>query len=115
MAPTEGRVARPERRWGCRRGTPNWTQSNQWTWTDSDHKDRYHLLVPGTRSSWVGCIAVQPHWSGVELVLRVESTLSTPTQCRSRTRNNASTAASHITIHGLFCMAAYSYLSAYAN
>jgi len=23
MAPTEGRVARPERRWGCRRGTPS--------------------------------------------------------------------------------------------
>jgi len=22
MAPTEGRVARPERRWDCRRGTP---------------------------------------------------------------------------------------------
>jgi len=22
MAPTEDRVARPERRWGCRRGTP---------------------------------------------------------------------------------------------
>jgi len=22
MAPTEGRVARPERRWGCSRGTP---------------------------------------------------------------------------------------------
>jgi len=22
MAPTEGRVARPKRRWGCRRGTP---------------------------------------------------------------------------------------------
>jgi len=22
MAPTEGRVARPERRWGCRRGIP---------------------------------------------------------------------------------------------
>jgi len=22
MAQTEGRVARPERRWGCRRGTP---------------------------------------------------------------------------------------------
>jgi len=22
MATTEGRVARPERRWGCRRGTP---------------------------------------------------------------------------------------------
>jgi len=22
MAPTEGRVAKPERRWGCRRGTP---------------------------------------------------------------------------------------------
>jgi len=22
MAPTESRVARPERRWGCRRGTP---------------------------------------------------------------------------------------------
>jgi len=22
MAPTEGRVARPERQWGCRRGTP---------------------------------------------------------------------------------------------
>jgi len=22
MAPTEGRVARPERRWGCRRSTP---------------------------------------------------------------------------------------------
>jgi len=28
MAPTEGRVARPERRWGCRRGTPeNHTQA----------------------------------------------------------------------------------------
>jgi len=24
MATTEGRVARPERRWGCRRGTPVW-------------------------------------------------------------------------------------------
>jgi len=24
MAPTEGGVARPERRWGCRRGTPVW-------------------------------------------------------------------------------------------
>jgi len=23
MAPTEGRVAKPERWWGCRRGTPN--------------------------------------------------------------------------------------------
>jgi len=23
MAPTEGRVARPERRWGCRRGNPD--------------------------------------------------------------------------------------------
>jgi len=22
MAPTEGKIARPERRWGCRRGTP---------------------------------------------------------------------------------------------
>jgi len=22
MAPTEGKVARPERQWGCRRGTP---------------------------------------------------------------------------------------------
>jgi len=22
MAPTEGRVARPERRWGCHHGTP---------------------------------------------------------------------------------------------
>jgi len=29
MAPTEGRVARPERRWGCRRGTPE-------TWEDID-------------------------------------------------------------------------------
>jgi len=28
MAPTEGRVARPERRWGCRRGTPQWTVEN---------------------------------------------------------------------------------------
>jgi len=25
MAPTEGRVAKPERRWGCRRGTPGLT------------------------------------------------------------------------------------------
>jgi len=24
MAPTEGRVARPGRRWGCRRGTPGY-------------------------------------------------------------------------------------------
>jgi len=23
MVPTEGRVAKPERRWGCHRGTPN--------------------------------------------------------------------------------------------
>ena len=23
MAPTDGRVARPERQWGCRRGTPS--------------------------------------------------------------------------------------------
>jgi len=23
MAPTQGRVAKPERRWGCCRGTPN--------------------------------------------------------------------------------------------
>jgi len=29
MAPTEGRVARPERRWGCHRGTPS-TISNCW-------------------------------------------------------------------------------------
>jgi len=27
MAPTEVRVARPERRWGCRRGTPDSTSS----------------------------------------------------------------------------------------
>jgi len=27
MALTEGRVARPERRWGCRRGTPTKTAS----------------------------------------------------------------------------------------
>jgi len=25
MAPTEGRVAKPERLWGCRRGTPRLT------------------------------------------------------------------------------------------
>jgi len=29
MAHTEGRVAKPERRWDCRRGTPNWT----WVWS----------------------------------------------------------------------------------
>jgi len=27
MAPTEGRVAKPERRWGCRRGTPVYTSA----------------------------------------------------------------------------------------
>jgi len=27
MAPTEGRVARPERRWGCRRVTPSTLKS----------------------------------------------------------------------------------------
>jgi len=27
MAPTEGRVARPKRRWGCRRGTPKHIKS----------------------------------------------------------------------------------------
>jgi len=27
MAPTEGKVARPERRWGCRRGTPGYPHS----------------------------------------------------------------------------------------
>jgi len=30
MAPTEVRVAKPERRWGCRRGTPPWPWS--WPW-----------------------------------------------------------------------------------
>jgi len=31
MAPTEGRVARPERWWDCRRGTPgNWTGLVSW-------------------------------------------------------------------------------------
>jgi len=25
MAPTEGRIAKPERQWGCRRGTPDAT------------------------------------------------------------------------------------------
>jgi len=37
-APTEGRVARPERRWGCRRGIEieidNW---NSITWMECDH------------------------------------------------------------------------------
>jgi len=27
MAPTDGRFARPERRWDCRRGTPLWEPS----------------------------------------------------------------------------------------
>jgi len=33
MAPTEGRVARPERQWGCRRGTPMaiWRQTDEQT------------------------------------------------------------------------------------
>jgi len=26
MAPTKGRFARPERRWGCRRGTPTYIE-----------------------------------------------------------------------------------------
>ena len=30
MAPTEGRVARPERRWGCRRGTPEPALYGEW-------------------------------------------------------------------------------------
>jgi len=34
MAPTEGRVAKPERRWGCRRGTPS-----------SDLKSSSHCIV----------------------------------------------------------------------
>jgi len=25
MARTDGRVAKPEQQWDCRRGTPNWT------------------------------------------------------------------------------------------
>jgi len=29
MAPTEGRVAKPERRWGCGRGTPAWDRTWQ--------------------------------------------------------------------------------------
>jgi len=36
MAPTEGRVARPERRWGCRHGTPNTVQKH--------HTQMYTLL-----------------------------------------------------------------------
>jgi len=33
MAPTEGRVARPERQWGCRRGTSmaTWRQTDERT------------------------------------------------------------------------------------
>jgi len=30
MAPTEGRVARPERRRGCRRGTPACVETGSW-------------------------------------------------------------------------------------
>jgi len=30
MAPTEVKVARPERRWGCRRGTPGLTRPGIW-------------------------------------------------------------------------------------
>jgi len=30
MAPTEGRVARPERRWDCRRGTPKRLPDTGW-------------------------------------------------------------------------------------
>jgi len=42
MAPTEVRVARPERRWGCRRGTPNRRMDTAWR-----HRSCYaqHLAV----------------------------------------------------------------------
>jgi len=37
MAPTEGRVARPERRWGCRHGTSQ-------VWTGTAHCGWRHWL-----------------------------------------------------------------------
>jgi len=32
MAPTEGRVAKPERRWDCRRGTPTQSKYRDGSW-----------------------------------------------------------------------------------
>jgi len=49
MAPTEGRVANPDRRWGCRRGG-----TRPWNWKAHDQHYRWHpgdhLPVPGTFS-----------------------------------------------------------------
>jgi len=42
MAPTEGRVARPERRWGCRRGTPEVGEHapvHLWIYADGEDTD----------------------------------------------------------------------------
>jgi len=44
MAPTEGKVARPERLWGCRRGTPTGYQSKphdgKWTHAPEEPEGR---------------------------------------------------------------------------
>jgi len=46
MAPTEGRVARPERWWGCRRGTPGQTDGRTDRQTDGQTRcDRYYRRV----------------------------------------------------------------------
>jgi len=37
MAPTEGRVAKPERRWDCRRGTPSQSPTHVATVKTADY------------------------------------------------------------------------------
>jgi len=56
MAPTDGRVVRPERRWGCRRGTPNLGDNGmvyfpqtstvvQWPQFFCDNADTFELMT----------------------------------------------------------------------
>jgi len=52
MAPTEGRVARPERRRGCRRGTPEYSQTAM-----SDNGVR---PLTSSEYSWTSGLGVNP-------------------------------------------------------
>jgi len=55
MAPTEGRVTRPERRWGCRRGTPRLNSTlikndSQEAKRDTDHYNGVSKIIKRKQS-----------------------------------------------------------------
>jgi len=51
MAPTEGRVAKPERPWGCCRGTPNMQTSILGTYIIYGDQGNVSLSLPAVHNS----------------------------------------------------------------